>query len=74
MISEERMKELNEMKKELNLLTIEEVAELIQVHVATARRLMEKENFPVIKIGKRNLVRFESLKECLDKRLVIRGE
>lgn len=62
------------LKQELNLLDIEEIMAVTGWGDITVRKIMEDSDFPTIKIGKKNQVSFEALKEYLKHRRIKRGE
>lgn len=70
-MSEEK---IQEMKQDLNLLDIEDVMKLTGWGETTVREIMTDEDFPTLKIGKKNQVSFEALKEYLRYRRIKRGE
>ena len=64
-----------EMKNELGLLDINDVMAITDWGEETVRKLMQTDKeFPVIKIGKKNQVSFEALKEYVKHRRIKRGE
>lgn len=66
---------INEMKQDLKLLDIEEIIALTGWGENTVRKIMtEDKDFPTIKIGKKNQVSFDGLKEYLSSRRILRGE
>lgn len=65
--------EVKELKKEITLLTIEDVEEITGWSHATVQKVMSLPEFPTIKIGKENQVLLESLKEFLAVRRDLRG-
>lgn len=63
------------MKEELGLLDMENVMEITGWGESTLEKIMASDkNFPVIKIGRKNQVRFEALKEYLNCRRDLRGD
>lgn len=62
-----------EMKKEITLLTIQDVMDITGWSEGTVKKIMAQPDFPTIKIGKENQVLLESLKEFLAVRRDLRG-
>lgn len=65
---------LLEMKQELKLLDIDEIRAITGWGEDTIRELMTDEEFPVVKIGKKNQVSFDGLKEYVRHRRIKRGK
>lgn len=65
---------LKAMKDELSLLDIEEIMFVTGWGETTVREVMEEKDFPTLKIGKKNQVAFDALKEYVKHRRVRRGE
>ena len=69
-MSEEKIKM---MKQDLCLLDIEDVMGITGWGETTVRKIMDTdEEFPVVKIGKKNQVSFDALKEYLQHRRITR--
>ena len=64
---------MDDIKKEVRLLTIRDIEELTGWAPSTIAKLMTQQDFPVIKIGKENLVLLESFKEYMSVRRDLRG-
>lgn len=64
---------MEDIKKEIRLLTIKDIEGLTGWANGTINKLMAQEDFPVIKIGKENLVLLESFKEYMSVRRDLRG-
>lgn len=64
---------INKLKEELQLLTIEDVMKLTGWGQTTVIALMSEKDFPTLKIGKRNQVTFDALKQYLDNGKIKRG-
>ena len=63
------------LKEELGLLNVEEVMEITGWGESKLNEIMATDkDFPVIKIGRRNQVRFDALKEYLNHRRDLRGK
>lgn len=66
--------EIAKNKDELVLLNIKDVMRITGWGKKAVIKLMAQEDFPLIKIGKKNQVSFESLKEYLSCRRDLRGK
>ena len=64
---------MEDIKKEIRLLTIKDIEELTGWATCTINKLMAQQDFPVIKIGKENLVLLESFKQYMSVRRDLRG-
>ena len=64
---------IEELKKDLSLMNIEEVMEVTGLGKNKVIELMDLPDFPVLKIGKENLVMYESLKDYFRPRRILRG-
>lgn len=64
--------EIQQFKKELKLLDVSDVMKITGWAEATVRAIMQEDDFPVIKIGKKNQVSLDGLKEYLKHRRVTR--
>ena len=73
-VPEEKQKRLEELKQELNLVEIDDLSFLTGWSESTIIDLMKDENFPVLKIGKKNQVSFDALKKYVSQRRIKRGE
>lgn len=64
--------EIKKMQKELRLLDVKDVMSITGWGESTVRSRMEDIDFPTIKIGKKNQVSFDALKEYLQHRRITR--
>lgn len=64
--------EIKKMQKELRLLDVNDVMSITGWGESTVRSRMEDIDFPTIKIGKKNQVSFDALKEYLQHRRITR--
>ena len=65
---------LEKFKKDLGLLTTDEVVKITGICKPKVLELMDTPEFPVIKIGKCNMVKFSALDEYFKERRILRGE
>ena len=67
------MKNLEDVKKEIVLLTVSDLEEITGYSTSTVMKMMSQPDFPVIKIGKENQVLLESFKQYMSVRRDLRG-
>ncbi|MBQ6387423.1 MAG: helix-turn-helix domain-containing protein [Ruminococcus sp.] len=58
------------MESKTKLLNTKEVAQALSCSLPTARRIMQREDFPLIRVGKNMKVSPEALREWMKKRRV----
>ncbi len=64
---------MDDLKKEIRLLTVSDLEEITGYSTCTVMKMMSQPDFPVIKIGKENQVLLESFKEYMSVRRDLRG-
>ena len=64
---------MEDIKKEIRLLTVKDIEEITGYSTVTVMKMMSQPDFPVIKIGKENQVLLESFKEYMSVRRDLRG-
>ena len=64
---------LLEYRNKLGLLTTQEVMKVARLGKSKVQELMDRPDFPAIKIGKCNMVKFSALEEYFSERRELRG-